>query len=1843
MKKVKVGKSKIHGKGLFTQELIKKGELILPVHSGIPIDNDRIRFVPNQFGKFYNHDEKNFNTSNEVIGDKRYLRALKNIPAGSELTANYREHSEMEQPEDFGKGKYASFDFDKTIATPEGLAKAKKMFRDGYNLFIVSARDKVTPDMIARARQAGIPVENIIATGSDEAKVRKVKQLGVEKHFDDKPEVIAALGSVGEQFRKGGSLNSMKYTKSIFGKNKLFVKNKLFKRKKVKNRIYDPNAKYYEDGGLVDYDRGGSNKPCGKGQVWNPYTKRCENALVDYTPLYLLQDEKRRILENNSDEEFKKYLDKTIPKRSYNPTYIQNLKEVTIKASKKAKAAAKKANKKTDTFSSYYQKLVEQYEKLKNSPLLADQETAAGLLREIKEIELYDPGSTQEILYRGNSFEDKINSALDNPMDKAAMSAYGAAKEDDDPIDNFRHPQGGRYAAEAIMDYFPDWAQYTGIPQAAGFLGANAMGVGHELETIFNDDRPWLVKFTESGEDILNNAVGAGVGILPMSSRDKTNALLELSNQNMLPDGIVNKNPANNVYLKKGPNDPGQFMSPYKQELGGSLHKFIAGGSPCDDGYTYDPKLGCIPLSEENMTEDQRWMVEWYKNRKIDFPEDQPSFKKVVEKALPAYNPESPMLKQMQSFPVYETMPEEYTQENIGGFRAVGMYDTSGKVPKIYFSPELTPEQKSDTERHELTNYLMEPVRDKLYPMYDKIVKENIIPFDKTWPKEKQQFYDYIINPEEQNIQSYLNVARKKFNLKPDEVITPERLNQMREEAEKKGMLDKDNKNFNQDIYLLFRTAKDDESLMRLFNLIAKKDSNKDDIQYGKYGGSLDKFIEGGSPCGRGYYRNSKGECVPLDWNLVDVDWDYHIGPQAEGWEYDRNSKEWIKNKSGINIQAKKGKKLSDWILRGGKTRLEQMKDFGKKYSSEFGIGANEPLISTNTTKEGIKRFKSYINNIVSEQNKYYKNEEKERKEYEKARKKAQSSKDLSAGTKFRMEYEEKGWDRFDPNVMNEAYKGQFQEAVDEANKRKEANMGVTNTALELLGGGAYRIVADPVGTAEGVAKTVADVATLPQGLVEGAVNYSNTGNFDMGTNVLTGENYGSGINQTFDVLGAIPGINAISKLSKFTKAGDLVTDLGKGVKSTFQNTGKINSSGASDITLQKHIDDIVANSSFKTEQEAADFLKEVAKSSNKTVNEVLNTYSNKGFGFSNSNLIAAAEVIKNDLKLPVPKYLYHGTSDARLKNILSSELDNSLGDAVNTGGMMPDKLGKGFTTAAGDSGYALNFAGYSAEATGGKPVLLRFANKGKKDLGFMGQYPAVKGKDIEYSLDGGKTWSKQLPGSPNSPVSNMVNKFFNRPPGPMMLLGPSGSGSNMVKKNLNYYKQLLDSYDSKKMSFANRKFYNDLIETGRKQGDMLTEAQLRELDRLKNSNFDFGKRGYNKESLLQVEPKAPIEGGTPPPVKSGYSINLKGAFQRYPKGPLTEEEILAYKNSPEYQKFSQEHADLINKYGSDWTLPNYMDEHLNEAITTGNRSRVNPILYGGRNWNATDYTIAGLVGSAYPGAAAVFGTAFSPPPIKNKILKNVGVTGVPGGLSSKDTLIDITNTPMDFAKVNETKDGKIIIGGEFIEDANNTVRKAKDWLTATDTYSDKKYPSNKIESFYGIEDGKFKVGKANEFDPDTEIVPRRFGAKNIDKAIMNGNEMRLLDKNGDPIYQNTPNTGKFILYSPSTKKAEFAYITSGKKGVDLVNDFLKKNKDAQYIHLDNGRYEYYGLNPGGLTKQDFESYYHQDLGREGTPGYNLIIKEEGGETDYQLGDEVDEDTKGYLESLGLGYTFEEI
>jgi len=94
-----------------------------------------------------------------------------------------------------------SFDFDDTLSTDRGQELAKKEIENGATVFVISARDS-KEGMLDIASELGIPSSRVYATGSNQAKVEKIKELGIEKHYDNNSDVIKALGSIGVQFSK---------------------------------------------------------------------------------------------------------------------------------------------------------------------------------------------------------------------------------------------------------------------------------------------------------------------------------------------------------------------------------------------------------------------------------------------------------------------------------------------------------------------------------------------------------------------------------------------------------------------------------------------------------------------------------------------------------------------------------------------------------------------------------------------------------------------------------------------------------------------------------------------------------------------------------------------------------------------------------------------------------------------------------------------------------------------------------------------------------------------------------------------------------------------------------------------------------------------------------------------------------------------------------------------------------------------------------------------------------------------------------------------------------------------------------------------------------------------------------------------------------------------------------------------------------------------------------------------------------------------------------------------------------------------------------------------------------
>jgi hypothetical protein len=76
---------------------------------------------------------------------------------------------------------------------------AKGEIEKGAVVYIISARDS-KDGMLAVADELGIPHDRVFATGSNKAKVEKILELGISKHYDNNQDVIDELGSVGEKF-----------------------------------------------------------------------------------------------------------------------------------------------------------------------------------------------------------------------------------------------------------------------------------------------------------------------------------------------------------------------------------------------------------------------------------------------------------------------------------------------------------------------------------------------------------------------------------------------------------------------------------------------------------------------------------------------------------------------------------------------------------------------------------------------------------------------------------------------------------------------------------------------------------------------------------------------------------------------------------------------------------------------------------------------------------------------------------------------------------------------------------------------------------------------------------------------------------------------------------------------------------------------------------------------------------------------------------------------------------------------------------------------------------------------------------------------------------------------------------------------------------------------------------------------------------------------------------------------------------------------------------------------------------------------------------------------------------
>lgn len=101
--------------------------------------------------------------------------------------------------EAFAMGEKVSFDYDNTITTHRGRGLVLHELQSGSEVYIISARWN-KDSMLPLAKELGIPESRVFATGSNPRKIQKIKDLNINRHYDDNDDVIRELGGRGKQF-----------------------------------------------------------------------------------------------------------------------------------------------------------------------------------------------------------------------------------------------------------------------------------------------------------------------------------------------------------------------------------------------------------------------------------------------------------------------------------------------------------------------------------------------------------------------------------------------------------------------------------------------------------------------------------------------------------------------------------------------------------------------------------------------------------------------------------------------------------------------------------------------------------------------------------------------------------------------------------------------------------------------------------------------------------------------------------------------------------------------------------------------------------------------------------------------------------------------------------------------------------------------------------------------------------------------------------------------------------------------------------------------------------------------------------------------------------------------------------------------------------------------------------------------------------------------------------------------------------------------------------------------------------------------------------------------------------
>jgi hypothetical protein len=92
------------------------------------------------------------------------------------------------------EGLRVSFDYHETLTTDKGKSLLEKELKDNNLIYIISAARDVE-ELLPFAEKYGIRKDRVFATGSNQNKVDKIKELNIVRHYDNAQQVKDILDS----------------------------------------------------------------------------------------------------------------------------------------------------------------------------------------------------------------------------------------------------------------------------------------------------------------------------------------------------------------------------------------------------------------------------------------------------------------------------------------------------------------------------------------------------------------------------------------------------------------------------------------------------------------------------------------------------------------------------------------------------------------------------------------------------------------------------------------------------------------------------------------------------------------------------------------------------------------------------------------------------------------------------------------------------------------------------------------------------------------------------------------------------------------------------------------------------------------------------------------------------------------------------------------------------------------------------------------------------------------------------------------------------------------------------------------------------------------------------------------------------------------------------------------------------------------------------------------------------------------------------------------------------------------------------------------------------------------